>query len=520
MAKTSRQITDEIVGRALERQRATKPKLEVVSVTPPEPIPLMREMPPPDPFPTDALGEVLSNAAIGIQDRTRAPIAICGQSVLAVATLATQAHANVVLPTGQTRPLSNYFATIGVTGERKSAVDYEATSPIRKREETLRESYDAERLDYENALEAWDRARKHATDACKGVQDAIKSALDRLGSPPAEPLRPLLRCSEPTIEGLMKTLAKGWPSLGVFSDEGGMFIGGHGMTDESKLRTATTLSKLWDGAAIDRVRGGEGAIVLSGRRVAMHLMVQPNVAAMFLADGMLAEQGLLSRVLATYPESEIGKRLWREPSADSEAVLKVYGARLLDILDERKARLPLVAGKRNELEPREIALSEKARQKWVRYHDHVESQMGSTLYPVRGLANKIPEIAARLAGVLALVDDITAPEIGFEDLERGVLLAEHYLAEALRLFEASQVNAELLRAQELLKWLVTVWEHRPNIGLRQIYQFGPNAVRDSSTAKRLVEVLERHGHLVRIQGGAEIGGKHCRDAWKVIGSGL
>jgi Protein of unknown function (DUF3987) len=227
MAKTSRQITDEIVDRALERQHATRPKLEVVSVMPPEPIPLMREMPPPDPFPTDALGEVLGNAAIGIKDRTRAPIAICGQSVLAVATLVTQAHANVVLPTGQTRPLSNYFATIGVTGERKSAVDYEATWPIRKRAETLRESYDAERLDYENAFEAWDRARKHATDACKGVQDAIKSALDRLGSPPAEPLRPLLRCSEPTIEGLMKTLAKGWPSLGVFSDEGGMFIGGH-----------------------------------------------------------------------------------------------------------------------------------------------------------------------------------------------------------------------------------------------------------------------------------------------------
>ena len=68
-------------------------------------------------------------------------------------------------------------------------------------------------------------ARKHATDACKGVQDAIKSALDRLGSPPAEPLRPLLSCSEPTIEGLMKILAKGWPSVGVFSDEGGMFIG-------------------------------------------------------------------------------------------------------------------------------------------------------------------------------------------------------------------------------------------------------------------------------------------------------
>ena len=32
-------------------------------------------------------------------------------------------------------------------------------------------------------------------------------------------------------------------------------------------------------------------------------MLQPNIAALFLGDGMLAEQGLLSRVLATAPEA-------------------------------------------------------------------------------------------------------------------------------------------------------------------------------------------------------------------------
>src|SRR5262249_31571738 len=82
------------------------------------PRPLMREVPPPDPFPVEALGTMLANAAIGIQDRTRAPIAICAQSVMAAATLVTQAHADVRLPTGQLRPVSNFFATVAVTGER------------------------------------------------------------------------------------------------------------------------------------------------------------------------------------------------------------------------------------------------------------------------------------------------------------------------------------------------------------------------------------------------------------------
>ncbi len=98
------------------------------------PRPLMRELPPADPFPVDALGNVLAPAARAIHDRVRAPLAICGQSVLAAATLAVQGHANVELPTGHAKPLSSYFVSVAATGERKSAVDQEALWPVRKRE--------------------------------------------------------------------------------------------------------------------------------------------------------------------------------------------------------------------------------------------------------------------------------------------------------------------------------------------------------------------------------------------------
>jgi hypothetical protein len=57
------------------------------------PRPLMRELPPADPFPVDALGDMLAPAARAINDRVQAPLAICGQSVLATATLALQPHA-------------------------------------------------------------------------------------------------------------------------------------------------------------------------------------------------------------------------------------------------------------------------------------------------------------------------------------------------------------------------------------------------------------------------------------------
>lgn len=61
-------------------------------------------IPPADPFPIDALGDVLGAAAKGINDRVQAPMAMCGQSILGAATLAAQGHADVELPSDGDRP--------------------------------------------------------------------------------------------------------------------------------------------------------------------------------------------------------------------------------------------------------------------------------------------------------------------------------------------------------------------------------------------------------------------------------
>src|SRR5687768_8415555 len=77
----------------------------------PEKRPLFRELPPPPQFPIEALGP-LKDVALAIQSKTQAPIAICAQSVLAVATLAVQAHIDVELPGGGTKPTVGMFVSI------------------------------------------------------------------------------------------------------------------------------------------------------------------------------------------------------------------------------------------------------------------------------------------------------------------------------------------------------------------------------------------------------------------------
>ena len=59
----------------------------------------------------------------------------------------------------------------------------------------------------------------------------------------------------------------------------------------------------------------------------------------------------------------------------------------------------------------------------------------------------------------------------------------------------------------------TAWGEQA-IALPAIYQLGP--VRDKATAAKLVAILEDHGWLVPIVGGAEVAGQRRRQAWQNV----
>lgn len=477
------------------------------------PAPLTREIPPATPYPVEALGELLAAAARGIHDKVQAPIAICGSSVLGAAALAVQGHADVVLPTGSARPVSVFLLSILESGGRKSAADEEALWPIRKREAVLREAYDPEMESAANALTAWEMAREKITKDKKRGRDEMKAALDALGPRPPLPLTPLLTTDEPTLEGLAKLMPFGLPSIGIFSAEGGSFINGHAMKEDARLRSAATLSGLWDGTPLRRVRAGDGAIILPGRRVSLHLMAQPEAAATLVHDPVLKDQGLLGRILPTAPDAASGTRLWREPRPSSDVAIRSYGARLLSILE---APMPMAESKRNELAPRRLPLASAARVLWIAFADHVELQLGEggALASIRPLANKLAEHAARIAAVLTLVRDLAAAEIGAEAMEAGIELAQHHAAEALRLDAAGQVPEKQRTALRLLEWLRTTWGDEL-VSLPDITRLGPNAIRSRDAARATVATLVEAGWLVPVPGGAEVRGEQRREVWRV-----
>ena len=139
---------------------------------------------------------------------------------------AVQAHADVEIPaTGHVKPTSLFMISVAASGERKSAADGEALYPVRKREKALREAYAAEAPEYLKLKAAFDAARKKALDTKGDDKHAMKGKLDDVGDEPPKPLEPMITCGEPTFEGMCKILAAGQPAMGIFSDEGGSFIG-------------------------------------------------------------------------------------------------------------------------------------------------------------------------------------------------------------------------------------------------------------------------------------------------------
>ena len=376
-----------------------------------------------------------------------------------------------------------------------------------------------------NAYAVWKVKREKVLNeikASKGEkQTASKADLDALGPEPKAPPSADRTVTEPTFEGLTKLFFEGQPSLGIFHDEGGQFIGGHAMNADNRLKTLAALNDLWQGNPIRRTRAGEGAYTLFGRRLAVHLMVQPEAARVLMADGVATGTGFLPRFLITEPPSAIGTRFSANATRDNVGSSR-FGNRMRAILD---TPLPMDPDSR-ELTPRQLPLSPEARDKLVAFADRIEGHQtpGGTLAHITGFASKAAEQAARIAAVLTLWQDLNAAHVDAKEMGWGIALAKFYLSEARRLSDAASISVETSQAEALRVWLVERWADKAmrldrdpeTITARDIVQHGPNAMRVTKTASKLMAVLADHGWLVALSPGTEIDGMARRQAYRIV----
>lgn len=452
----------------------------------PDPLPLSRELDPPTPYAVEALGPIGAGVVQKMHEIIQAPVALIGQSILAAMNQVAQPHANVIVD-GRVSPLSEFFLTLGESGERKSAADSWALAGVRVRQRILMQKFVVNREIYEKSAEIYEAAAKRILADRKLSAEAKQAKLGEIEKPKA-PVMPLFIVSEPSTEAIHRQLIVGLPSLGLVNDEGGQFLGGYAMSAEKRLGTLTTLSRLWDRGEFDRVRVGDGSGSYYGRRLNLHLMVQPAVAALLLADPLAREQGFLARCLVSYPRSTAGQRKYVETDLGRTPEYRAYTDRMDTLLEQE---WPVTDN--HELDPPNIVLTPSAKRAWITLYNDIEKALGGDgdLVPIRSLASKAPEHITRVAGTFAVFEGDSGIHEGH--IDRAALLIQHYLAEAIRLWGAGQVSAELHLAQEVLNWLRDKMGPGRAIPLANIYRNGPAAIRSASAARKIMQLLEHHG---------------------------
>jgi hypothetical protein len=472
------------------------------AVDSPEPL-IIRDVP--EPFPLDALGIVLGNAARAIMAKTQCDAAIAGQSVLAGANLAAQDCVDVLMPRGGAtpedgvvRPISEYFMVIGTTGTRKSSADRLALASHRAYEKRERIAH-AEAMKAYRAEAAAYNAKKRAIETegkSKKSQAELAEALKALKEP-ERPRDPQLIFENVTAQGLFKALGQNLPRAGVFSDDGGTFFHGHSMKAESRYDTGAQFCQAWDGKDIQRIRATEEKMVLRNVRLSCFMAIQPSVVADFLHDGQAADQGFTGRWLIAEVPPRVEPRTWLNAGPEADASLAEYDRAITAAL-----QVPRKTDEAGDPDRPVVRLSGEAFECHKSFYNELQAGLGryGELVDVIGLVEKGHEHACRLAATLAFLEEPNAEEITSDLYQLAARLVRYYIREALRQLFAQVPDSVTVHADKIRVWLEKRYLEcgHVEVTLADLTKGGPRPRTKAPISKAMV-LLEKKGYVRPVQ---------------------
>ena len=407
-------------------------------------------------YPVDSLCPTLRDIAKDIHKIVKAPLALCCNSILAAATLTAQSFVDVEID-GRVYPTSNFFVTIADSGERKTTVDKISLAPI----------------------EEWILREK-------------KKSFNKPNVPKfSDPLSVVGRV---TLAGLWTLLDAHSPSVGIFSNEGGSILGGYSMKSENIDSFSSGLSSLWDGSVWGIVQANTGAKFLYDKRVSMHLMIQRHLRKDILGSDRLWDQGLLSRILFVEPISTIGTRFpYEGKNIDDLDSYKRYAKRITEILDSG-IKIDLENG--GGLITRKLSLTPEAKVIWVEFHDAVEKELGpSGKYNViLNFANKLAEIALRIAGLFAFIENKDVTSISYNCMSQAIEISIFYMNHLLKLLE---IDRDQAKRNSLVKWLFNQRNKNASMSHVTVQEANKNSpVRGVDSVRKIMNQLADEKKLV------------------------
>lgn len=450
-----------------------------------------------NPYPVDALPDLIRNAVQEAQGNVQAPVELVAASALAAISLACQDRIDVRRYGSLEGPTSLNLVVIGESGERKSSVSnifmdaiekYE--NEISKKSEQDMQKFDTEYSRWENELSGKVSAIKIRSKNSKPLDELNNEHDEIISRKPIMPKVPKLIMSDATIEGILDSLHSKWPSAGLITDEGSVIF------DSRALSKLGNLNKLWDGKQLSLTRKKkEDSFVLRDARLTFFFMVQRDTLKNYLEKkGELSrDTGFLARCLFAYPFSTQGTRYIYNTNLPHQYIDN-FGKRISEILNSEKSDSRIT-----------LEFSEEAMTILMKLNNIIEERIcdGGIYSNIRDCASKIQENIARMAALFHYFEDRTGA-IGVETLHRAHDICIWHLNEFNRLFSVPD-TALLGMADAVLleRWLIESICPRlyGNNCIEKSYltQRVPNQLRDKKRRDAAFLALENAGKVTIVQ---------------------
>ena len=365
----------------------------------------------------DAVPPHVSRVAEALATITSGTHEVAAMLTLSVLNLVLQGHANVEM-WGQRRPLSFVTLIIAGSGSKKTSIYNRLIAPI---------DAHVRQLWAEHAEMAEGNSKRDEEPPVVIIQNTTEAALARY---------------LPASLGFM----------GLFVDEAAAYLGSFAMQREHSLAMIGLQSKLFDGSQVIVQRAGTGQRIIDRKRFAVMLASLRAAFSSLLGNPVVRQQGYLSRALIAAPSIERRDEATPEEIEWAMGVLKEYDRFMTKILHRN---LPLAPGTRNELDPPLLVLTPEAKARIRDFNKEINEFRDGLPEddPAHDLCNKHAEIAGRIAGTLALVENIETREVDAVSMRYGITISRHCMHESIRVALPAVTNPHADLAERIGHWL-------------------------------------------------------------------
>jgi hypothetical protein len=296
---------------------------------------------------------------------------------------------------------------------------------IREHDASARVQHEVQRKHHRAQVEIWSNQKRLLLANGADDAEAVEHLQRHYEKEPVMPKCRSLVSQDISERAVLEALDGSGRSLGIICDEGKILL------RDGFLDKVGVLNSAWSGTALQLERANGVRLDAQDPRVAMSIMVQPDVWTEYLAkraNTSLRESGFMARCLVSTPPSTQGYR-WRDGKVPTSGRLDAFQDRIGEILLQGDAR----EGARAD--DMLLEFDADAAQLWIDISNNTEALM----QPVNGgqviadFLAKVPEQIARIAALFHVISDQPG-RITANTVERARALVNYHANEFRTMF--------------------------------------------------------------------------------------